>query len=76
MKDNINLEPYKGPNRAQRRKEAGVNKRGLHQPKEGIKMLIIYGVHKYLHFLQKVPIKNKHHQIIGYKKITHTVYKQ
>ena len=51
-------------NRAQRRKDAGVNKRGLHQPQEGKKMLIIYGVHKYLHFVQKVPIKNKRNDII------------
>lgn len=63
------------PNRAQRRKNAGVNKRGLHQPKDGLKMILIYGIHKYLHFVQKVPIKNKHKQIIGFKKITHTVFK-
>ena len=62
-------------NRAQRRKDAGVNKSGIHQPQEGKKMLIIYGVHKYLHFVQKVPIKNKNKEIIGFKKINHTVYK-
>ena len=62
-------------NRAQRRKDAGVNKRGLHQPKEGQKLILIYGVHKYLHFVQKVPIKNNNKEIIGFKKINHTVYK-
>lgn len=63
------------PNRAQRRKDVGINKKGLHKPKEGQKMILIYGVLKYLHFVQKVLIKNKYKQVIRFKKINHTVYK-
>ena len=36
------------PNRAQRRKDVWINKKGLHKPKEGQKMILIYGVLKYL----------------------------
>lgn len=45
-------------NRAQKRKEAGVNKRGLHKPKVGTKMLLVYGTKKYWHFLQPIQLKN------------------
>ena len=45
-------------NRQQRRIEAGVNKRGLHKPKVGRKMILVYGKNKLHHFLQPITQKN------------------
>jgi len=60
------------PNRAQRRKDAGINKRGIHKPKEGRTMLIIAGTLKWKHYIQKIPLKDAFGNITGYRKVTHT----
>ena len=68
---NLSPETLK-PNRAQRRKDAGINKRGLHKIKEGRVKIIIDGTLKWKHFIQKIPLKNSFGKIIGYRKVTHT----
>jgi hypothetical protein len=60
------------PNRHQRRIDAGVNKRTLHKPKQGRKMLLIIDNIKWRHFIQKIPVKNKAGEIIGYNVVKHT----
>ena len=62
------------PNRAQRRKDCGINKRGLHQPGRKGKMLLVDKNAKYRHFIQRIPIFHPtlFKVIIGYRKITHT----
>lgn len=60
------------PNRYQRRIDSGVNKRTLHKPKVGRKMLLIIDNIKWRHFIQKIPVKNKAGEIIGYKVVKHT----
>lgn len=55
-------------NRAQRRKDNGVNKRGLHKPKLGTKMLLVYGTSKFYHFVQTIKLKNGKTRYI-----THTI---
>ena len=65
--------PGNTPNRRQRRKDSGINKRGIHKPKEGRYMfLIIDKVLKFRHYIQYVPVKNKKGQITGIRKIIHT----
>jgi hypothetical protein len=54
-------------NRAERRKTAGVNKRGLHKLQEGQSKLLIFGSTKWKHSTQTITLKNG-----GQKKITHT----
>ena len=63
--------PNENPNRAQRRKDAGVNKRGLHKLKTGHNLLVI-GQKKFDHFYQTIPLKDVLGNIIGFKRITHT----
>ncbi len=60
------------PNRAQRRKDCGINKRGNHKPKQGRVMLIVTGTLKWKHYVQHIPLKDDFQNIIGYRKITHT----
>ncbi|WP_418124300.1 hypothetical protein ACNFU2_06635 [Chryseobacterium sp. PTM-20240506] len=60
------------PNRRQRRIDSGVNKRTLHKPKEGQKMLLVIDKIKWKHFIQKIPVKNKAGEIISFNIIKHT----
>jgi len=60
------------PNRHQRRIDCGVNKRTLHKPREGRKMLLVIDNIKWRHFIQKIPVKNKAGEIIRYNVIKHT----
>lgn len=60
------------PNRSQRRIDAGVNKRTLHKPKEGKKMLLVINNIKWRHFIQKIPVRNKSGEIIRYNVVKHT----
>lgn len=62
------------PNRSQRRKDSGINKRGLHKPKDGQVMQLMVGKLRFLHYKQMIPLKNKFRHIIGYRKIIHTRY--
>lgn len=59
-------------NRAQRRKDAGINKRGLHKPKEGRYLLLVYGTQKWAHYTQRVPMKDGSFRTI---KHTHLINK-
>lgn len=72
MYNSSNLSAPLKPNRAQRRKDFGINKRGLHKIKEGHVKIIITGTLKWKHFIQEIPLKNSLGHIIGYRKITHT----
>ena len=67
--------PNYTPNRAQRRKDCGINKRGVHKPKEGRSMLLVTGTLKWKHYLQQIPLKDASGRITGFRKVTHTTFK-
>lgn len=66
--------PGNSPNHSQRRRDDGINKRGLHKPKDGKMMQLMIDKLRFVHYKQMVPIKNKAGQIISYRKIIHTRY--
>lgn len=63
--------PGNTPNRAQSRIQAGVNKRGEHKPDNKQKLIVI-GKYKFKQYRQRIPLKDKTGNIIGYRKIIHT----
>lgn len=64
--------PGNKPNRAQRRKDCGINKRGIHKPKDGRIQLLVTGELKWKHFIQHIPLKDEYGNITGFRKVTHT----
>ena len=64
--------PGNYPNRSKRRKDAGINKRGLHKPKTGESLLLIFKNLKFRHYRQIVPVKDEKGFVIGTKEIIHT----